>query len=309
MEGHQIKSLIEAYSKVYEIPEVLNEEVEVEEVDMELEEDSEVLDEQGQRGSGMRNAPSDRFQQQLSGVGSFFRGLGSQGTMQGGRSRFNRRNRSSSSTPTPPPFKGPGGDPSGSGRGQAQQRPPTPSPSPSPSAAPASTASKPAAAAPAKPVVKQTGDKAKDMATWAKANPTLANKPKTPNPLMKDMPGATLKKAQEAPKPQMSKRAQNLAAGGPKGGPRENVDLFDVIKGHLLDEGYAETEENALVIMTNMSEEWRNDIIEGYQRNPEKGEKEDKKYEKVRGEKTPMPPRGDKRREDFEKWYAKQMGR
>lgn len=30
----------------------------------------------------------------------------------------------------------------------------------------------------------QTGDKAKDTATWAKANPTLANKPKTPNPLM-----------------------------------------------------------------------------------------------------------------------------
>ena len=49
--------------------------------------------------------------------------------------------------------------------------------------------------------------------------------------------------------------------------------------------------------------------MEGYQRNPEKGEKEDKKYAPVRGEKTPMPPRGDKRREDFEKWYAKQMGR
>jgi len=48
---------------------------------------------------------------------------------------------------------------------------------------------------------------------------------------------------------------------------------------------------------------------EGYQRNPEKGEKEDKKSAPVRGEKTPMPPRGDKRREDFEKWYAKQMGR
>ena len=43
---------------------------------------------------------------------------------------------------------------------------------------------------------------------------------------------------------------------------------------------------------------------EGYQRNPEKGEKEDRKYEKVRGERTPMPPRGNKRREDFEKWYA-----
>jgi len=46
------------------------------------------------------------------------------------------------------------------------------------------------------------------------------------------------------------------------------------------------------------------DFYEGYQRNPEKGEKEDRKYEKVRGERTPMPPRGNKRREDFEKWYA-----
>jgi hypothetical protein len=39
--------------------------------------------------------------------------------------------------------------------------------------------------------------------------------------------------------------------------------------------------------------------------NPEDHDKEEKKkYEKVRGERTPMPPRGDKRREDFEKWYA-----
>jgi len=44
--------------------------------------------------------------------------------------------------------------------------------------------------------------------------------------------------------------------------------------------------------------------------NPEKYEREQsKKTAPVRGEKTPMPPRGDKRREDFEKWYAKQMGR
>jgi len=45
--------------------------------------------------------------------------------------------------------------------------------------------------------------------------------------------------------------------------------------------------------------------VEGYQRNPEEGEKKaNKKYEKVRGERTPMPPRGNKRREDFERWYA-----
>ena len=41
--------------------------------------------------------------------------------------------------------------------------------------------------------------------------------------------------------------------------------------------------------------------------NPEKYEREQaKKYAPVRGERTPMPPRGDKRREDFEKWYAAQ---
>ena len=43
---------------------------------------------------------------------------------------------------------------------------------------------------------------------------------------------------------------------------------------------------------------------EGYQRNPEKGEAEERKAEKARKESGRMPPRGDKRREDFEKWYA-----
>ena len=39
--------------------------------------------------------------------------------------------------------------------------------------------------------------------------------------------------------------------------------------------------------------------------NPEKYEAgQQKKSAPVRGERTPMPPRGDKRREDFEKWYA-----
>jgi hypothetical protein len=42
-----------------------------------------------------------------------------------------------------------------------------------------------------------------------------------------------------------------------------SFDPFDVIKGHLLDEGYADTEESALAIMANMSEEWRESIVEG----------------------------------------------
>ena len=44
--------------------------------------------------------------------------------------------------------------------------------------------------------------------------------------------------------------------------------------------------------------------LEGYQLNPEKGEEEERKAEKRRKESGRMPPRGDKRREDFERWYA-----
>ncbi len=37
--------------------------------------------------------------------------------------------------------------------------------------------------------------------------------------------------------------------------------MFYAIKGHLINEGYADTEESALAIMENMSEEWRESII------------------------------------------------
>ena len=42
----------------------------------------------------------------------------------------------------------------------------------------------------------------------------------------------------------------------------EAVDLYDIILSHLLDEGYAETQEQAEVIMVNMSEDWRESIVE-----------------------------------------------
>ena len=40
-------------------------------------------------------------------------------------------------------------------------------------------------------------------------------------------------------------------------------DLYDIILSHLIDEGYAETQEQAQVIMVNMSEDWRESICEG----------------------------------------------
>ena len=63
-----------------------------------------------------------------------------------------------------------------------------------------------------------------------------------------------------------AKKSENTArAMHPKpgvGGYRiEQVDLYDIILSHLLDEGYAETPEAAEAIMVNMSEEWRDSII------------------------------------------------
>ena len=54
---------------------------------------------------------------------------------------------------------------------------------------------------------------------------------------------------------------------------KEEVDLYDIILSHLLDEGYAETPEAAEAIMVNMSEEWREGILdEGYAETPEAAE-------------------------------------
>jgi len=42
----------------------------------------------------------------------------------------------------------------------------------------------------------------------------------------------------------------------------ESYDLYDIILSHLLDEGYADTVENAESIMVNMSKDWRESIVE-----------------------------------------------
>ena len=43
---------------------------------------------------------------------------------------------------------------------------------------------------------------------------------------------------------------------------KEEVEIFDTILEYLVAEGYADTNESALVIMANMSEEWRQSIVE-----------------------------------------------
>ena len=72
---------------------------------------------------------------------------------------------------------------------------------------------------------------------------------------------------------------------------KEEVDIFDTILEYLVAEGYADTNEAALVIMGNMSEQWRDSIVEGKSDRPlgymhpfargvkqTKGEKREVKY-------------------------------
>ena len=139
----------------------------------------------------------------------------------------------------------------------AASRPAAAAPRPTATAA----APKPAAAPAAKPA-------GSAMDQFAKANPKLAaasaerartrGTSATTNPLMKDMKSRL--PAPKTPSPttaktgfDLAKKGVNLAAG---------FDMFDVVKGYLIGEGYADTEESALAIMINMSEEWRQNIME-----------------------------------------------
>ncbi len=66
-----------------------------------------------------------------------------------------------------------------------------------------------------------------------------------------------------------------------KGFRKEEIDLYDTVFSHLLDEGYADTEAAAETIMEYMSEEWVDSIIE------EKNENEKKKWNKGQTLKDP----------------------
>jgi hypothetical protein len=88
----------------------------------------------------------------------------------------------------------------------------------------------------------------------------------------RSMAGKPVTDAGQATKPQPRKDPKKM--GGfvpgddrmPGQKPRPTLvnhsDLYDLVKGYLLDEGYADTEEAAIAIMSNMSEEWRQSIVD-----------------------------------------------
>ena len=61
------------------------------------------------------------------------------------------------------------------------------------------------------------------------------------------------------------------------------TDLFDYILEHLVAEGYADTNEAAIAIMANMSEEWRQSIVEETKRTEYLQKKFNKENERKSG--------------------------
>jgi hypothetical protein len=366
MEGQDIRGLVEAYSQVYEIPEVLNEGVEqIDEAPMTAFQAAGGNAKLAQLNKG-RSPRSGRITArdiEATGRENLYRAGGgdaaiakgptrTQNTRGGGQikvptlTRQDIINRGTVAKPAKPTATPPAPTRPGSNT-PAPTRPGSNTPAPAkPSAAPAKPTNSQKPTAPTAPQ-KPAGSA---MDQWRAANPKLANKvnpdgtQKGTGQSQMSRQAAELRDMQKASQMRQkgadamgsnitsvrqdlekANKPENLNKPAPAGTALErqqkmtalkkpsadlkfeHLDIFDIVKGHLLDEGYAETEENALVIMANMSEEWRDSIIEAQRarENPEDHDKEEKrKYEPVRGEKTPMPPRGDKRREAFEKWYA-----
>ena len=163
----------------------------------------------------------------------------------------------------------------GAGGGATKASPATP-------AAPAAPAApKPAAPAAPKPAA-QTGDKKKDMASWAKANPKLAaakaerdrtrGTSATTNPLMKDMkaglpapkPKATAAsdavKSSEKKQSRLDKALASVKTGS-SAGKETKKESYDIVLDYLLSEGHAESVEEAHYIMLRLEEDHIQEII------------------------------------------------
>jgi len=83
----------------------------------------------------------------------------------------------------------------------------------------------------------------------------------------------------------VGKTARAVASGAGKIASKlgEEVDVYDIVISHLLDEGYADTYESAESIMVNMSEEWIESIVEETKRTEYLQKKFNKENERKSG--------------------------
>ena len=96
-----------------------------------------------------------------------------------------------------------------------------------------------------------------------------ASKPATPapNPVKANVPGLALggkdpRASTPTPAATPTDSGESDKLKIKKSDVTSGFDMFDVVKGYLIGEGYADTEEAALAIMANMSEDWKYSIME-----------------------------------------------
>jgi hypothetical protein len=131
-----------------------------------------------------------------------------------------------------------------------------------------SAPAKPAPAAAAKPAAAPaTASKPAPAATpAAKAAPAAAAPSTAATGFKLAQQGVNLAAPAAPKKPSLASGIDDIkamqAASRQRQGLTQSFDPFDVVLGHLIDEGYADTEESATAIMANMSEEWRQSILD-----------------------------------------------
>ncbi len=158
---------------------------------------------------------------------------------------------------------------------------PEPATTPAPAAAAATQTRPPAAtkSAPTRqtPAPAQTGDKAKDTASWAKANPTLAAKVTSAGTQKGTGQSDMAKQAAELRGMQKASQERQAAQSGPmysspdvksKMSSRTKTmlglkDSYDIVLDYLLSQGHVETLDEALYVMMEMDGETIKSIIEG----------------------------------------------
>ena len=123
---------------------------------------------------------------------------------------------------------------------------------------------RPAAPAPSRPAAPAPSRPAAPAPTQRPATSVLTQRPAAPAPTQATTPRQSV--AQDVADLRAMRKASQqriIAQGGTPVTPLvQSFDPFDIVMGHLIDEGYAEGEEAAAVIMANMSEEWRDEILD-----------------------------------------------
>jgi len=180
-----------------------------------------------------------------------------------------------------------------------------------------------------KKIAKSTGGgEAADRATALENQPTYGQKGKgAPDPAARQRlaraqrgdfrkttssggSGSGYKSDDPKVKEKQAARGAQRGALTPKEKKQLNREDFNYLLKYLVAEGYADTNKAALVIMANMSEEWRESIVEAQEarNNPEKYERDQAKA-KSKKQKAMEDPHTGINSPAFEKFMRQQMGR